>query len=258
MTGGRGGGIALDLRRGKTSKERLEIAWSHPVWKPAESAPANGSTVAVQREHALSVAEAYAWVTGDDRRPLLVMRECELCKGSDHALLSRSLDNEQTVLLTHWFHCVKLPPNVLDEQHPFTNLFAADEERVPHLFFADPDGGNRLALPGDQSQAELWKVMFRYLDRCYDGNAKQAVKDMRALLSKFDTVDAMERELKERIDREIDKRGPQSRRLARMEADLAELHEKREELFAREREIRDLALKALAETPAVPAGDGGQ
>ena len=63
------------------------------------------------------------------------MRECERCKGTDHALLSRSLDNEQTVLLTHWFHCVKLPPNVLEAKHPLPNMFlrTKDGERLQHL-----------------------------------------------------------------------------------------------------------------------------
>ena len=73
---------------------------------------------------------------------------------------------EQTVLLSHWFHCVKLPTNVLSETHPFFNLFKRekDGERIPHLFFCDPDGSNKSALPGDQPQGELWATMFTYLD----------------------------------------------------------------------------------------------
>lgn len=252
------GGIALDLRRGRTSKQRLEIAWRHPVWKPAdapEQQPAGG-TVVVQRERALPLAEAYELVTGGDRRPLLVLRECERCKGTDHALLSRTLDNEQTVLLTHWFHCVKLPANVLEENHPLHALFArgSDKERIPHLFFADPDGGNRTPLPGDQSQADLWKVMFSFLDRCYDGNARKAVKDLRALLSQFDKVDALELEVKARIDKEIEKRGPDSDKLERYEADLKKLQDERVKLFAREQKLRELALKDLQAGPA----DGGR
>jgi len=249
MPGGARGGIALDFRRGKTSKERLDIDWSYPVWKPARSAPTPGSnTVSVQREHALPLAEAYLWVADNDHRPLLIMRECERCKGTDHALLSRTMNNEMTVLLTHWFHCVKLPPNVLGKDHPFTNLFKVEKgQRVPHLFFADPDGKNHRALPGDQSQSDLWETMFSYLDRCYEGDAEKAVKQMRALLSKFDTLDSKELSIKGRIDREIEKRGIRSPKLKKLDADLAKISKQLQELFDREKVIRALALKAMAE-----------
>lgn len=258
MPGGRRGGIAIDFTRGETAKKRLEIEWTFPVWKPADDAgtPKPGGTVVVQRERALPVEQAYALVTDGDRRPLLVMRECERCKGSDHALLSRTLDNEQTVLLTHWFRCIKLPPNVLEDDHPLHALFARQQEgeRIPHLFFCDPDGSNKTELPGDQPQADLWKVMFSFLDRCYDGNAKKAVKDMRALLSQFDRVDSSEVELKARMDREIEKRGPDSDKMAKYEAQLAKLQQEREELFEREKKIRALALKDLAEAAAGAKG----
>ena len=176
------------------------------------------------------------------------MRECEQCKGTDHALLSRSMDNEMTVLLTHWFHCVKLPPNVLKKDHPFTNLFKVEKgQRIPHLFFADPDGSNHVPLPGDQSQSDLWETMFSYLDRCYEGNAKKAVKKMRALLSKFDTLDNKELTTKGRIDREIEKKGMRSPKLKKLNNELAKIQKEREKLFEEEKAIRALALKALAE-----------
>src|SRR5262249_15178583 len=151
------------------------------------------TTVATEVERALPLDEAFAWIAGDDHRPLLVLRECELCKGTDHALLSRTLDNEQTVLLTHWFRCVKLPSNVLGDKHPFTALFRGQPgEKIPHLFFCDPDGQNRVALPGDQTQAQLWETMFGFLERCYKGDAKKAVKDLRTLLGQFDRIDELD------------------------------------------------------------------
>jgi hypothetical protein len=254
---GRRGGIALDLRRGKSSRERLAIDWTYPVWKPAPAEPKPGqTTVVVEKEHALAAADAYALAAADDRRPLLVLRECDRCRGTDHALLARDLDNEQTVLLTHWFHCVKAPVNVLEDEHPLRALFAPAKpgERIPHLFFADADGGNRAPLPGDQSQNELWDVMFSFLDRCYDGDAKKAVREMRSLLSQFDRLDGQEAELRGRIDQEIEKRGPGSEKLAKYEADLQKLQKERELLQARERRIRALALVALQEpAPAGPA-----
>ncbi|GAB4143415.1 MAG: hypothetical protein Fur0037_10990 [Planctomycetota bacterium] len=206
-------------------------------------------------EHALPLAEAYELITDGDRRPLLVLRECELCKGTDHALLSRSMDNEQTVLLTHWFRCVKLPPNVMDGKHPFHNLFDPSEsdQGVPHLFLADSDGSGKIALSGQQSQAELWDAMYSVLERNYARDAKKSIKDLRALLSQFDSIDALDREIRARMDKEIDKRGPDSRRLKKMQDQLAELEKRRRDLRAREKELRDLTLLS----PASDAKAGG-
>ena len=243
----------MDFRRGKTAKERLQIQWDYPVWKPATTTPGSelpkGGTFVAEHEHALPLAAAMQLVVADDHRPLLVMRECEKCKGTDHALLSRSLDNEQTTLLTHWFHCVKLPPNVLEADHPLTALFKRQQEgeRIPHLFFCDPDGGNKVPLPGDQSQTQLWETMFSFLDRCYEGNAKKSIKEMRGLLSQFDRIDNQLEEIKGRIDREIEKRGPESDKLPKLEAEISKLEQEREKLFDREKSIRTLALKDLAE-----------
>ncbi|MCB9886980.1 MAG: hypothetical protein H6838_15920 [Planctomycetes bacterium] len=207
--------------------------------------------MATMAERALPLEQAYAYIAAGDRRPMLILRECERCKGTDHALLSRSLDNEQTVLLTHWFHCVKLPPNVLTENHPFFNLFKRekDGERIPHLFFCDPDGSNKEALPGDQPQAELWKTMFSYLDRCYDENAKESVRELRKLLSQYDKIDGLEKELKARIDREIEKNGPKSAKLKKLDRDMEKLNKERTKLQAEEKELRDLALKVMEKPP---------
>lgn len=258
-SGGRGGGIALDFRRGKTAKKALEIQWTYPVYKVVQSAPKAGEqTVAVQAERALPVEQAYEFIADDDRRPLLVMRECERCKGTDHALLSRSLDNEQTVLLTHWFKCVKLPTNVVMEKHPLYNLFlrSKEGERIPHLFFADPDGKNRAELPGDQAQSVLWETMFSYLERCYAEDAKAAVKELRQVLGQYDKIDAQEVEIRGRIEKETVKNGPESPKLKKLADDLAELDDKRKALAKKERELRDLALKAMA--PAAGAGAGSK
>ena len=256
--------MPIDFRRGKTAKNLLEIEWAYPVWKPKDDSgqPKPGqTTVAVEVERALPVEQAYEWVAGDDKRPLLVLRECELCKGTDHALLSRSLDNEQTVLLTKWFHCVKLPPNVLGKTHPFTNLFAREKpgDRIPHLFFADPNGGNKMELPGDQPQTVLWETMFSYLERNYEGDAKKAVKEMRQLLSQFDKQDGLEQEVKTRLDKEFEKNGPDSPRVKKLEADLAKLGKERQALVAKEKALRSLARKTLQAPPAeaaAPAGAG--
>lgn len=245
--------MPIDFRRGKTAKKLLEVTWSYPVYKPVtDDRPKDGeTTTAVMAERALPLEQAYAYIAKGDRRPLLILRECERCKGTDHALLSRTLDNEQTVLLSHWFHCVKLPTNVLSETHPFFNLFKRekDGERIPHLFFCDPDGSNKSALPGDQPQGELWATMFTYLDRCYTESAKESLRELRKLLSQYDKIDGLETEVKTRIDREIEKNGPKSPKLKKFEADLAKLQRERDSLNKKEAELRDLALKAMNEPP---------
>jgi hypothetical protein len=203
----------------------------------------------------LPLEQAYELITSGDRRPLLIMRECERCKGTDHALLSRSLDNEQTVLLTHWFLCVKLPTNVLDKNHSFYNLFLREKEgeRIPHLFFVDPDGSHKQELPGDQPQAKLWEVMFSYLERCYGEDPKKSIRELRGLLGQYDRIDGVEAEVKARIDREIEKNGPQSPKLKKLDADLAKLAKERKDLGKKEKDLRDLALKALDEAKQAPA-----
>jgi hypothetical protein len=212
-------------------------------------------TVVKQVERALPLEQAYALITDGDRRPVLILRECERCKGTDHALLSATLDNEQTVLLAHWFRCVKLPPNVLTENHPFYNLFKRLKEgdKLPHLFFCDPDGSNRTELPGDQPQSQLWVTMFAFLDRCYSENAKEALKEMRQVLGQYDKLDVEEAAVKTRIDKEIEKNGPESAKLKKFDADLAKIAKERERLTERTKELRDLALKDMSPQPAKPA-----
>jgi len=237
----------MDFRRGRTAKEMLKIEWTYPVYKPTTPTRRTGErTVAKEVDRALPVEKAYELVADGDKRPLLILRECELCKGTDHAVLSRTLDNEQTVLLTHWFRCVKLPPNVLTDKHPFYSLFKKGEggKKVPHLFFADANGDHKKALPGDQSQSDLWKVMFKYLDRCYDENAKSAIKQLRKLLGQYDKLDAAEDLVRARIDKEIEKNGPKSRKLKKFHKDLDKLAKERDKLRKKEQELRDLALKA--------------
>jgi hypothetical protein len=243
------GGAPIDFRRGRYSKERLRIDWSYPVWKGPAVTAAPGTTVAQMSEHALPLAEAMEFVVAGDPRPLLVLRECEFCKGTEHALLSRTLDNEQTALLSHWFHCVRLPTNVLRPDHPLSQLFAhKDGERVPHLYFCDLDGGNKVGLPGDQAQAELWKVMFSFLERTYQGDAKKAVSELRGMLSQFDKLDAAEDQLKARIDRAAERHGPDADQLAQDEHDLKRVAKDRQRLIDHEKAVRALALKTLIDS----------
>ena len=56
-------------------------------------------------------------LAGKDERPLLVMRECARCNKTDDALLQPGSDNEKVLFLARWFHCVRLPIDVLSLIH---------------------------------------------------------------------------------------------------------------------------------------------
>ena len=102
----------------------LRIQWDHPVPPKPEVDPE--ATVAIPRR-ALPLEEALAVIRGNDPRPLLVLRECVRCTGTEDALLKRMEDNERTFLMSRWFHCVKLPPAVLEPEHAFHNLFPGEK-----------------------------------------------------------------------------------------------------------------------------------
>ena len=106
--------MPMSFERRKTSKDRLKIKWDFPA-SIEMKVDKSGRTTAQVRMYALGVEEAFKRIRGDDERPLLIVRECGKCKGSDDAVLSRTLDNEKTLLLSRWFHCVKLMHHVLDE-----------------------------------------------------------------------------------------------------------------------------------------------
>lgn len=240
-----GGAVAappIAITRQRTSKKRLRIHWDHPVYVPPAREPADpGQTVVRRRRQALSREEAFRIVAGDDPRPLLVLRECPFCVGSEVALLSRTDENDRSLLYSQWFHCVKLPPDVLDEDHPFRRLFP--EEDPPHVFLAMPDGSGVVGLSGAQSQKELWQAMTRVLREAYLGDPERAVKEQLKLLASFDHLDQREDLLEEQIDLEIEKRGPRSPRVARLRRELERVRAQREVALAREKEIVSLPLR---------------
>jgi hypothetical protein len=184
------------------------------------------------------------------------MRECDRCVGTDHALLSRDLDNEQTALLTRWFHCVKLPPNVLTGEHPLSNLFQRVNNRdwAPHLFLCSGDGSNRTAFSGGQTQTEAWNAMFALLEREYQGDAHAVIKDLHALLSKLDKLDAREREVKLRLAAESDANGADSDKAKRWANELATVQRERQGLLTKEKQLRALSMKQAAKPAAPVAG----
>ena len=215
-------GLPKAPERGRTARSRLEIDWDYPVYRAPDTDAAPGATVAERARFALPLEQAFAYIAGDDPRPLVVLRECRVCSGTDDALLSAEPDNERTRLLLRWFHCVKLPADVMyDENHPFHNLFAQGEDS-PHLFVSDPDGKNFRPLESERSRTELWDALTEAIDRNYQKSPRASLKKLTKLLDQYDLVDRRIAEIEANIDSTIEKKGPRASKLRKLRRDLEE------------------------------------
>ena len=186
-------------------------------------------------------------IAGDDRRPLLVLRECLQCSGTEDALMSSKEDNERTYLLARWFHCVKLSPDVLEPDHPFRNLFPGD--KPAHLFVANHDGSARHDLEGEHSRRELWNAMETALTASYVTDHAAALQALGRLLDRLDEIDRSLAELVARVELAVSG-GGSPRKLEKLQAEIAELRSRRTECQA------DIAKVSLLEprTAAPAAG----
>jgi hypothetical protein len=169
------------------------------------------------------------------------VRECETCRGTDDAFLSREFDNEKTILLGRWFHAVKLAPEVLEESHVFHELFT--DRKPPHLFVATADGTLRVDLSGQQSQKELWRAMLKVLRKAYTKDADRAVTEMRKLLDELDRYDNLVAAAEERLINEAAAKGPDDASVKKLDEELQALRAEREEALERGAEIDDLGLR---------------
>lgn len=237
-TGGRrGAGMPITLDRGPTSKRRLTVSWKHPV--PPKHTKGTAAVGPLSRKEAI----ARLW-DDDDGRPLLVLRECKACVGSDSALLSRSLKNDKTMLLTKWFRTVKLPAHIWERNHPFHNVFAGYQfgKKVPHFFFLADKDSKPVAMSGVQTQSKLWKTMYQVLDQRYAKSAKRQVKKWLLLLDRYDTIEGRRVELKEKLLAARATYGPNHKKTKKIVDTLAGLDKEWAEVEAAEEKIRDLGL----------------
>ena len=244
--------------RGPTSRSVLTIDWDYPVFKAAADAAPDGGSSATMRRAALPRTTAFQFLGSSDPRPLLVLRECTTCSGTDDALLSTSENNEKTFLLSRWFHCVKLSPDVLEENHPFRNTFI--EEEPPHLFVASRDGSHMVPLRGDQSRAALWAAMSDVLDREYEKDADRALKQLFGVLNDYDKIDDRIAQLEQRYEATLEKKGPGSKKLKKLARDLEKERAKKAALREEEAELLDLGLVNPAPAPDAtpdPVGSTG-
>jgi len=190
----------------------------------------------------LSGDEALAELAGGDLRPLLILRECDSCAGTEEAFLSREFDNERTILLGRWFHAVKLGKDVLDEQHPFHALFAG--KKPAHLFVATADGKTRTDMDGAQSQAKLWRAMLGVLGKSYRKDPDAGVRAMQKLLDRLDVVERRLSELDERLLEARAADAADAAELRDLQGDVERASADRQALLEEGKVIDDLGLKA--------------
>jgi hypothetical protein len=223
------------------------MQWDYPVYQIKQVDAAKGEqnrTAAASVLSALPREQAFLYIAGDDPRPLLILRECEFCNGTDNALLSKTEGNEKTLLMARWFHCVKLPTHILKEDHPFTNMFTEfPAKKVPHLFLTSRDGSYSIPLKGDQSQSELWRAMENILAVDYAKSPRQVLKEVQRFLIKYDNLDGAEAILEEKMQSELEKNGPKSKKLKKVRKELAKIETDRQALKDKEAKLMDLHLR---------------
>lgn len=225
--------------RGESARSLLSIEWDYPVHKPKEST--SKGSVARSKRKALPRAEALRIIAGDDPRPLLVLRECKVCNGTDEALLKGGVDNEKTFLLARWFHCVKLPVDVMEEDHPFHEVFR--EAPVEHLFVSSLDGKHHDPLESETSRVELWESMQDLLAMEYVKNPKGPLKKITKLLDKLDRADQKLADLTAKREAILEKDGPDSPKLKRLGKDISKAQEEVKNLNEEVAEASTLELK---------------
>ena len=209
------------MARGPSAAGYLKLDWDYPVYEEAETD--SRGTQAKRARRALTREEAYAYIAGSDPRPLLILRECKVCNGTDTALLRGGVDNERTALLARWFHCVKLPIDVREENHPFYVLFP--EQDAEHLFVSSIDGSNRIGLESEGSRTRLLDSMRKVIAAEYKQKPDSSLKKIAMLLDDLDVLDDRHRSLQLRRNELIEDEGPDSRKLAKVARKIAEVEE---------------------------------
>lgn len=228
--GGMGGGVAVTYERQATSKKRLNINWQHPV-------PVG--------EEQLDLQSVIKELRGNDARPLLILRDCENCKGRDDAILSRSINNDEVYLASHWFHCVKLDRRVIEPSHPWHALFA--DKNPPHLIVTTWDGEHVDPFDGRQTQRTLMISLHRVLKKEYKKSAEQALSSWLRILSKFDAIDDRLEELRRQADEAELEDGRGSRKALKLRSDIEEKERELELAKAAEKKLMNLILRRQPE-----------
>jgi hypothetical protein len=232
-------GVELAASRSKTVQRALTIDWNYPVYTPAPRKSKGTESPEVRR--ALDPVQAFEVLAGDDRRPLLVLREFSSFDDSGNEKLSRKLYTERTVLLSHWFRCVRLPHHVVEEDHPFHNLFTGNQP--PQLFLAGAKGDEIAFFEYESTRADLEKLMNRFLADYYVKKPARVIDELIKLMKRFDKLDGEIQKLKEEMDRAVEQSGPRSGKARKLIGELARAEEEWTALKTKRDEIRAIPLK---------------
>jgi len=209
------------------AKSRLQIAWD---------------TARSSDEKQLSEAEVVEHLRGDDKRPLLVLRDCGGCDKKVDDLVNRTLANEQVILASQWFHCVRVSKEAADPRHPFHALF--EGTNPPHIIMTSWSGSKltpRLATTADKV---FWKEIVRVLRVDYRKNPTKHVRDLQRALDKFDMLQAKRDELTRQLAAATEKK--KAARQKRLEKKLAEVEQDLAKAAERETKLKDLGLRNVA------------
>lgn len=227
------------------------MKWDYAVYRAQEE---KGDATAVRQRSALPYADAVAYIRGKDPRPLLVLRECKTCNKTDNALLRPgSSENEKTVLYSRWFHCVKLPVDVIQPDHPFNALFK--DNNAPHFFVGTNDGAVTLPLETATSRTELWNSMTKILTQAYRKDPTACFQDVSHELDKLDVLDARIADLERQKSELLESVGKlDASKVRKIDADLKEAQKDIAQIGKAIDKLMNVELKPVA--PAAPAKAG--
>jgi hypothetical protein len=229
------------------------MKWDYPVYR-AKDEP-KGDATAVRQRQALSYEDALAYVRGNDPRPLLVLRECKTCNKTDNALLRPgSAENEKTILYSRWFHCVKLPVDVIQPDHPFNALFTTNA--APHFFVGTSDGATTLPLETATSRTELWNSMSTVLKKAYRRDPTSSFQDVQHELDKLDVLDSRISDLERQKSDLLESAGKlDASKVRKIDADLKDAQKEIAQIGKTIDKLMQVDLKPAAAAEPVKAGE---
>lgn len=204
-----------------TSQRRLKVDWEFFDRAPVET---------------LDAAAALREVRGKDPRPILLLRDC-VHADKDAARIEAFLEEEKIVLATRWFHAVRVGRDVVKPAHPLHALFAG--ERAPHMAVISRDGSKRVDMQLMPTATTLWSAMQSVLKVDYSRPADASLAEWRALLSKFDVLDAKRAKLAGDRHRSKD-----PKKTAELEKAIEAIDEQKAKLHVEEKAVTDLPFRA--------------
>jgi hypothetical protein len=199
---------------------------------------------------ALELDEALRAIAGNDPRPLLVLRDCARCNKTNDALLQPGGDNEKVMFLARWFHCVRLPIDVVSDDHPFHALFPSND--AEHLFVAARDGSHKHPLESDTSRTELCNAMSDVLAECYVKDPTPLYKDLHVYGDQLDALDTELHDLNAERARLMEARVPDRKKLEKVEGEIARVEKKLADKRAAIEKAGKIGLKPAPKTDTRP------